>query len=58
MPEIEKTAETTLSQEPSNEVTANYSEVDEVADINKQEEDVNDVAACNCCTYGCFWEER
>ena len=43
MPEIEKSAETTLSQEPSNEVNANYSEVDEVADINKDEENVNDV---------------
>lgn len=43
MSEIEKTAETTLSQESSNEVNANHSEVDEVADINKEEENVNDV---------------
>ena len=43
MPEIEKTAETSIEQEPSNEVNANYNAVDEVADINKEEENVNDV---------------
>ena len=37
MPEIEKTAETSIEQEPSNEVNANYNAVDEVADINKPE---------------------
>jgi hypothetical protein len=43
MPDIEKTAETSIEQEPSNEVNANYNTVDGVADINKEEENVNDV---------------
>ena len=43
MSEIDKTAETSIEQEPSNEVNANYNVVDEVADINKTEDDVNDV---------------
>ena len=43
MSEIDKTAETNIEQEPSNEVNANYNVVDEVADINKTEDDVNDV---------------
>ena len=43
MSENEKTAETNIEQIPSNEVNANYNVVDEVADINKSEEEVNDV---------------
>lgn len=43
MSEIEKTAETSIEQDLNNEVGANYNAVDEVADINKTEDDVNDV---------------
>ena len=43
MSDIDKTAETSIEQDPSNEVNAHYDVVDEVADINKDEENVNEV---------------
>lgn len=43
MSEIEKTAETSIEQKSNSEVSANYNAVDEVADINETEDNVNDV---------------
>lgn len=43
MSEIEKTAETSIEQISHSEVNANYNAVDGIADINNQEENVNDV---------------
>lgn len=47
MLETENSAETTPSQISSNEINANYGEVDEIADINQQEENVNNVEFLN-----------
>lgn len=43
MSENNQTAETNIEQKPSNEVNANYNVVDEVADINNEEKEVNDI---------------
>lgn len=43
MSENEKTAETNIEQVSNSEVNANYNVVDEVADINEEQPEVNDV---------------